>query len=267
MTEATGTRTTRMPVVFVGHGNPMNALNRDSLLARRWRQVGEDMPRPRAIVSISAHWYVRETKVTAMDSPRTIHDFGGFPEELYEIEYPAPGDPLLASHLVALLTPTSVELDYAWGLDHGTWSVLTHMFPAADIPVVQLSIDRNQPASFHYDLAQRLSPLRDDGVLILGSGNLVHNLHAYSWGDHSGTAYPWALEFETRARTLLAAHEHGPLIAYETLGEPALQSVPTPDHYLPFLYSIALCREGDALSFPVEGFDGGSISMLTLRIG
>lgn len=148
----------------------MNALNRDSLLARRWRQVGEEMPRPRAIVSISAHWYVRGTKVTAMDAPRTIHDFGGFPEELYEIEYPAPGDPLLASHLVALLTPTSVELDYGWGLDHGTWSVLTHMFPAADIPIVQLSIDRNEPASFHYDLAQRLSPLRDDSVLILGAG-------------------------------------------------------------------------------------------------
>lgn len=256
-----------MPVVFAGHGNPMNALNRESLLARSWRQVAEGMPRPRAIVAVSAHWYIRGTKVTAMETPRTIYDFGGFPEELYEIKYPAPGDPALASHLVGLLTPSSVELDQEWGLDHGTWSVLTHMYPDADIPVVQLSIDRNQPASFHYDLAQRLSPLRDDGVLILGSGNLVHNLHAYSWGDHSGTAYPWAIEFETRVKDLLAAHEHGPLIAYETMGEAALQSVPTPDHYLPFIYAIALCRGGEELSYPVEGFDGGSISMLTMRIG
>lgn len=255
------------PVVFVGHGNPMNALNHDSELARRWRRIGEAMPRPRAIVSVSAHWYIRGTKVTAMEAPRTIHDFGGFPRELYEMQYPAPGDPQLAARLVALLTPTNVELDVSWGLDHGTWSVLTHMFPDADIPVVQLSIDRNQPAAFHYDLAQRLSPLRDEGILIFGSGNLVHNLHAYSWGDHSGAAYPWALEFETKARELIQAHEHGPLIAYETLGPPALQSVPTPDHYLPFIYAIALCRGEESLSYPVEGFDGGSISMLSMQIG
>jgi 4,5-DOPA dioxygenase extradiol len=256
-----------MPVLFVGHGNPMNALNRESLLARSWRAIGQGMPRPRAILAVSAHWYIRGTRVTAQVAPPTIHDFGGFPEELYEIQYPAPGDPQLAAQLISLLTPTSVELDASWGLDHGTWSVLTHMFPDADIPVVQLSIDRDQPASFHYDLAQKLQPLRDDGVLILGSGNLVHNLHAYSWGDHSGTAYPWALEFETTARELIARHEHGPLIAYETLGEPALQSVPTPDHYLPFIYAIALCRGGEQYGYPVEGFDGGSISMLTMQIG
>jgi 4,5-DOPA dioxygenase extradiol len=219
------------------------------------------------ILAISAHWYVRGTKVTAMERPRTIHDFGGFPKELFEVQYPAPGNPELASHLIGLLSPTSVELDFTWGLDHGTWSVLTHMYPEADIPVVQLSIDRTQPASFHYDLAHRLSPLRDIGVLILGSGNLVHNLHAYSWGDHSGTPYPWAKEFETKARGLLESHEHGPLIAYETLGESALQSVPTPDHYLPFLYTVALCRGGESLSYPVEGFDGGSISMLSVQIG
>lgn len=256
-----------MPVVFVGHGNPMNALENDGPLARSWRQIGTGMPRPRAILAISAHWYVRGTKVTAMEKPRTIHDSGGFPAELFEIQYPAPGDPALASHLIGLLSPTPVDLDYGWGLDHGTWSVLVHMFPDADIPVVQLSIDRAQPAAFHYDLGHRLSPLRDDGVLILASGNLVHNLHAYSWGDHSGTPFPWALEFESKARELLAQHEHGPLIAYETLGVPALQSVPTPDHYLPFLYAIALCRGGADLSYPVEGYDGGSISMLSVRIG
>ncbi len=256
-----------MPVVFAGHGNPMNALNRESKLARSWRAVGEGMPRPKAILAVSAHWYIRGTKVTAMESPRTIHDFGGFPEELYAMRYPAPGDPALAARLVSMLAPTIVEQDQSWGLDHGTWSVLTHMFPDADIPVVQLSIDRGQPASFHYDLAQRLSPLRDEGVLILGSGNLVHNLHAYSWGDHVGTAYPWAVEFETKARELIASHNHGPLIAYETLGEAALQSVPTPDHYLPFIYTIALCGGREELSYPVEGFDGGSISMLTVQIG
>ncbi len=267
MSETIRRQSAPMPVVFAGHGNPMNALNRESLLARKWRAIGEAMPKPRAIVAVSAHWYIRGTKVTAMEQPKTIHDFGGFPEELFEIQYPAPGDPALATRLVALLAPTAVELDHSWGLDHGTWSVLTHMFPDADIPVVQLSIDRNQPASFHYDLAHRLGPLRDEGVLILGSGNLVHNLHTYSWGDHTGSAYPWALEFETRVRELLAAHEHGPLIAYETMGDAAMQSVPTPDHYLPFLYAIALCRGGEDLSYPVEGFDGGSISMMTAQIG
>ncbi len=160
------------------------------------------MPRPRAIVAVSAHWYIRGTKVTAMERPQTIHDFGGFPKELFEVQYPAPGDPALASHLVGLLTPAVVDMDQEWGLDHGTWSVLVHIYPEADIPVVQLSIDRTRPPSAHYDLAQRLSPLRDDGVLILGSGNLVHNLHSYAWGDHTGTPYPWALEFETKAKQL-----------------------------------------------------------------
>ena len=256
-----------MPVVFAGHGNPMNALDRDGSVARAWKKLADDMPRPRAIVAVSAHWYIRGTKVTAMEQPKTIHDFGGFPQELFQMQYPAPGDPALASHLVGLLTPVTVDLDHEWGLDHGTWSVLVHMYPEADIPVVQLSIDRTRPPSAHYDLAQRLSPLRDDGVLILGSGNLVHNLHSYAWGDHTGTPYPWALEFETRAKELVARHEHGPLIAYESLGTAALQSVPTPDHYLPFLYAIALCRGDDNLSYPVEGFDGGSISMLSVQIG
>ncbi|OAI39495.1 dioxygenase [bacterium SCGC AG-212-C10] len=255
-----------MPAVFIGHGNPMNALDPDGV-AVKWRELALSMPRPRAIVAISAHWYIPGTKVTAMSAPETIHDFGGFPRELFEVQYPAPGDPELASELVSLLTPVAVDLDHSWGLDHGTWSVLVHMYPEADIPIVQLSIDRTQRASFHYDLARRLSPVRDNGVLILGSGNLVHNLHAYSWGDRSGTPFPWAVEFESRAKELLASHEHGPLIAYESLGEAARQSIPTPDHYLPFIYTIALCRGGEELSYPVEGFDGGSISMLSVRIG
>jgi len=256
-----------MPVVFAGHGNPMNALDRDGAVARAGNSLQTTCQGRERSSPVSAHWYIRGTKVTAMERPQTIHDFGGFPKELFEVQYPAPGDPALASHLVGLLTPAVVDMDQEWGLDHGTWSVLVHMYPEADIPVVQLSIDRTRPPSAHYDLAQRLSPLRDDGVLILGSGNLVHNLHSYAWGDHTGTPYPWALEFETKAKQLVASHEHGPLIAYESLGTAALQSVPTPDHYLPFLYAIALCRGNEDLSYPVEGFDGGSISMLTVRIG
>jgi 4,5-DOPA dioxygenase extradiol len=258
---------TPMPVLFVGHGNPMNALISNSY-TEGWRAMTAAFPKPRAIVCISAHWYIRGTKVTSMAKPRTIHDFGGFPQELFDFEYPAPGDPELAAQVADMLMATPVALDDGlWGLDHGTWSVLAHMYPQADVPVIQLSIDATQPALFHYELSSRLSSLRDEGVLILGSGNLVHNLHAYSWGEHEDMAYDWAREFETKARELLAAHDHEPLIAYQSLGPSAALSIPTPDHYLPFLYCIAHCRGGETLSYPVEGFDGGSISMLTVRIG
>ena len=256
-----------MPVVFVGHGNPMNAITTNPY-TESWRALSASIPKPRAIVCVSAHWYIRGTRVTAMARPPTIHDFGGFPRELFEVEYPAPGDPKLAARVADLLMATPVALDdESWGLDHGAWSVLVHMYPDADVPIVQLSIDRTQPALFHYELGTRLSALRDEGVLILGSGNLVHNLHTYSWGGREGMAYDWAREFETTARRLLEEHNHEPLIAYETLGRAAALSIPTPDHYLPFLYTASLCRGGEALSYPVEGFDGGSISMLAVRIG
>jgi 4,5-DOPA dioxygenase extradiol len=257
----------RMPAIFVGHGNPMNAILPNAY-TDAWRAMAASFPKPKAIVCISAHWYVRGTKVTAMERPRTIHDFGGFPKELFAVEYPAPGNPDLASRVANLLMATPVELDdHTWGIDHGTWSVLVHMYPQADVPVIQLSIDRTEPALFHYELAVRLQPLRDEGVLILGSGNLVHNLHAYSWGAREGSAFDWAVEFETRARELLESHNHEPLIAYESMGRSAQLSIPTPDHYLPFLYVIALCRGDDTLSYPVEGFDGGSISMLAIKVG
>jgi 4,5-DOPA dioxygenase extradiol len=256
-----------MPAVFIGHGNPMHAISSNTY-TDAWRAMAASFAKPRAIVCISAHWYTRGTKVTAMARPRTIHDFGGFPAELFAVEYPAPGDPELARRVASLLKATPVELDEdAWGIDHGTWSVLVHMYPEADVPVVQLSIDSAQPALFHYELGARLSPLRDEGMLILGSGNLVHNLHTYAWGGHDGMAYDWAREFESTAKQLLEAHDHEPLIAYETLGKPAELSIPTPDHYLPFLYAISLCRGGEKLSFPVEEFDGGSISMLSVQIG
>ncbi len=256
----------RLPAIFFGHGNPMNALDHNAY-TEAWAAIAQGLPRPRAILAISAHWYVPGTHVTAALAPRTIHDFGGFPRELYDVQYPAPGDPMLASRVQELLAPLSVGRDEHWGLDHGTWSVLVHAYPNADVPVVQLSIDETQPPAFHYDLGRRLAPLRDEGVLIVGSGNLVHNLHAFAWGRHSVQQFVWAQRFEAQARGFLDAREHGPLIDYEDLGEDALLSVPTPDHYLPLLYVIATQDEHDAVSYPVAGGDGGSISMLSIQIG
>jgi 4,5-DOPA dioxygenase extradiol len=255
-----------MPAIFFGHGNPMNALQRNEW-TEAWANIGASLPRPKAVLVISAHWYLPATLVTAMDAPKTIHDFGGFPRELFEYEYPAPGEPLLARRVQTLLTPVSVGLDNRWGLDHGTWSVLCHVFPDADVPVVQLSINETQPASYHYEIGRRLAPLRDEGVLIVGSGNLVHNLHAYAWGRHPVEPLDWAVRFEEMARGFMLEGNHEPLINYEALGRDATLSAPTPDHYLPLLYVLALRRAGDEVSFPVEGFDGGSISMLTIQIG
>ena len=256
-----------MPAVFFGHGNPMNALARNAW-TEGWAAVGASVPRPEAVLCVSAHWYLPATLVTAQASPRTIHDFGGFPRELYEVQYPAPGSPALARRVRELLAPAgAVGLDERWGLDHGAWSVLCHVFPRADVPVVQLGIDETQPAPFHYELARRLAPLRDEGVLIVGSGNIVHNLHAYAWGRQVVEPLDWAARFDARARELLAAKDHSPLVDYESLGRDATLSAPTPDHYLPLLYVIAQQREGEEVTFPVEGFDGGSISMLSVRIG
>ena len=255
-----------MPAIFFGHGNPMNALMHNAW-TDGWAAIGKEIRRPRAVLSVSAHWYLPATLVTAMRSPPTIHDFGGFPRELYEVRYPAPGDPELARRIQSLLAPLPVGLDDRWGLDHGTWSVLCHVFPEADIPVLQLSIDETQPAEFHYETAKRLAPLRDEEVFIMGSGNLVHNLHAYAWGRQQVAPLDWAVRFEERARRLLLDGDHDPLIAYETLGRDAIMSVPTPDHYLPLLYVISQQREDEQVSFPVEGVDGGSVSMLTIQIG
>jgi 4,5-DOPA dioxygenase extradiol len=258
--------TNMLPAVFFGHGNPMNAVMHNSY-TNTWRRMGEEMPRPKAILSISAHWYVPDTGVTVSTVPRTIHDFGGFPQELYEVQYTAPGDPVLARRVQRLLAPLTVRLDNSWGLDHGTWSVLRHVYPAADIPIVQLSIDETKPASFHFEIGRKLAPLRDEGVLIVGSGNLVHNLHTYAWGRHPRDPYDWAVRFEGAAREMMLAGEHKPLINYETLGQDAALSIPTPDHYLPLLYVLAAQQMGESVSFPVAGVDGGSISMLTVRIG
>lgn len=258
---------TPMPTIFFGHGNPMNAVSRNTYTTG-WAAIGESVPRPKAVLCVSAHWYLPLTAVTAMAEPRTIHDFGGFPPELYQVQYPAPGSPKLAERVCELLKPIEVERDQrSWGLDHGTWSVLCHVFPQADIPVVQLSIDETKPPEFHYEIGKRLAPLRDEGVLVVGSGNIIHNLHTYAWGRHEVEPLDWAVRFEKQARELLLSGDDAKLVPYESLGRDALLAAPTPDHYLPLLYVIALRRKGEAVSFPVEGFDGGSISMLTVRFG
>lgn len=254
------------PTIFFGHGNPMNALA-DNAWTQGWAKIGAGLPRPKAILCISAHWYIPGVAVTSMEQPRTIHDFGGFPRELFEVQYPAPGSNELALRTSELLGGNVLLDDKHWGLDHGTWSVLCHVFPNAEIPVVQLSIDETKPAEWHYDLASKLGPLRDEGVLVIGSGNLVHNLHTYAWGKEDVAAFDWALRFEETAKGLMKSGDHTPQINYETLGKDALLSAPTPDHYLPLIYVLGLQREGDKVSFPIEGFDGGSVSMLTVRIG
>ena len=255
-----------MPVIFVGHGNPLNAIQENDY-TRAWRTLGQTIRKPKAILAVSAHWYIPGTFVTAMGWPQTIHDFGGFPAELYQLKYNAPGSPALAARVRELLSPVSVGLDHSWGLDHGTWSVLVHIFPEADVPVVQLSIDETQHAEFHYELAQRLQPLRDEDILILGSGNLVHNLHTYAWGKHAVAPFDWAISFEEEVMSYLLAADHKPIVHYETLGRNALLAVPTPEHYLPLIYAIGLCRREDQVTFPVKGIDGGSVSMLAVQLG
>lgn len=244
----------------------MNAVT-ENVYTEAWRRIGTQFPKPKAILSISAHWFVPGTGVTVNTLPRTIHDFGGFPRELYQVQYPAPGDPELARRVQKLLEPLPVVMDHSWGLDHGTWSVLRHVYPSADIPVVQISIDETQPSSFHFEIGRKLAPLRAERILILGSGNLVHNLHTYAWGRHMPDPYDWAVRFEMEAKEMMLAGEYKPLIEYEKLGPEAKLSIPTPDHYLPLLYVIATRQEREIASFPVEGVDGGSISMLTVQVG
>jgi 4,5-DOPA dioxygenase extradiol len=253
-----------MPAVFFGHGSPMNTLA-SNVYTEAWRSLGRAIPRPQAILSVSAHWYTEGTAVTAMREPKTIHDFYGFPQALFDVQYPAPGDPGLAARVRELLAPVDVHLDDAWGLDHGTWSVLKHVYPAADVPVVQLSIDGTQPPRFHYETAKRLAPLRDEGVLVIGSGNVVHNLPRMKRAG--GPAFDWAVRFNERVREALVAGDHELLVGFDRLGDDARLAVPTPEHYLPLLYVAALQGEDEDMSFAVDGYDLGSVSMLTAAAG
>ena len=254
----------RMPVIFIGHGNPLNAIT-ESRYSREWRAIGEALPRPRAILAISAHWYINGLAVTSMESPRTIHDFGGFPPELYAVQYPAPGSPALAHEVQALLAPHPVAPDIHWGLDHGTWSILCHLYPKADIPVVQLSLDRRQRGAFHLEIGRALAPLREEGVLILGSGNLIHNLQTYRWNDPAGPTFTWAINFEQWARAAILQRDFARLANLEALGSEGRLAIPTAEHYLPLLSVLGASDVTDQIDFPVEGFEGGSISMLAVK--
>ncbi|POY36155.1 4,5-DOPA dioxygenase extradiol [Solitalea longa] len=247
-----------MPALFVGHGSPMNAIT-DNEYTQAWSAIGSSMEKPKAILVVSAHWLTYGTHVTAMEKPRTIHDFGGFPRPLFEVQYPAPGSPEMAEETKQHVKLAQIQLDHEWGLDHGTWSVLVKMFPKADIPVFQLSIDYSKPLSWHYELAKELAFLRSKGVLIMGSGNIVHNLRMVDFQGKGG--YDWAVDFDETAKKLLLENNHQELIQFEKLGKEALLSIPTTEHFIPLIYTMALKNENEQVSFPIEGLDLGSISM------
>lgn len=260
-----------MPVMFVGHGSPMNAIE-DNEFSRGWRDAGQAIQKPAAILCISAHWETRGTMVTAMEKPRTIHDFGGFPPELYQAQYPAPGSPWLAQETRQTVKKFPVEFDQDWGLDHGTWSILNKMFPQADVPVIQLSLDYTQPPQYHFDLAAELAPLRKKGVLIMGSGNIVHNLRRVVMmsGDISDFNRPfgldWALEASALVKKLIDEHNYQALIDYPSLGKAVQLAVPTPEHYLPLLYTLALRQENESTSYFNDKPLAGSLTMTSLKI-
>lgn len=247
-----------MPVLFVGHGAPLYTLD-DNPYSRAWRQIGQDLPRPRAIVCISAHWLTRGSFVTAMDAPRTIHDFGRMDDRLFQIQYPAPGSPELANEIARTLTELHVQEDHGWGLDHGCWCVARCMYPEADIPILQFSIDYHRGGQHQYDLGRRLAFLRQKGVLILCSGNIVHNLQVLRFPESS--TYDWAIEFDELSKNLIEQADHQRLIHWQKLGQAAQLSIPTPDHYYPLLYALGLQSAHDKVSFPTEGIAYGSTSM------
>lgn len=257
-----------MPVLFLGHGSPMNGIEQNEF-SENWKKIGKELPNPKAIIVISAHWLTKGTWVTAMEHPNTIHDFGGFPKALYDVQYPAPGNPELAKETQKLITSVPVQEDHDWGLDHGTWTILRHMYPDAAIPVLQLSIDYSQPASFHYSLAQELFALRKKGVLIIGSGNIVHNLSRLAWDkmnvDNFG--FDWALEMNQIIKDKIQQFDHKALIDYQNLNKAAMLAIPTPDHYYPLLYILGLLQKEDSLSFFNDKAVAGSLTMTSLIAG
>jgi 4,5-DOPA dioxygenase extradiol len=256
--------TEQMPVLFLGHGDPMNAI-RQNEFTHGWQQIGRSVPKPNAILCISAHWETNGTFVTAMQKPKTIHDFYGFPKELFDVEYPAPGSPELAEETRKTVIKTDVGLDSQWGLDHGCWSVLKHLYPAADVPVIELSLDHNKPSQWHYELAKDLSPLRKKGVLIVGSGNMVHNLRMLDWNSPAG--FDWAEEANEKMKSLIVKGATRELIDYPALGQDVRMAVPTPEHYLPLLYVMGVKDAEDEISFENDQTVLGSLSMTCVKIG
>jgi 4,5-DOPA dioxygenase extradiol len=258
----------RMPVLFVGHGSPMNGIENNSF-SKTWQELPKQFPKPSAILCISAHWLTRGTLITAMDHPKTIHDFGGFPDELFEVQYPAPGNAQLAKETTQIIQKTQVGLDHDWGLDHGAWTVIRHMYPDASIPVLQLSIDYHKPAPYHYELAKELSVLRNKGVLILSSGNMVHNLRMVAWDKMNTPNYgfDWAIEMNDLFKQKIADTDHQPLLKYETLHKAAMLAIPTPDHYWPLIYTLGLQQPKEEVKFFNDALVAGSLTMTSVRIG
>lgn len=254
----------KTPILFVGHGNPMNAIEENEFVAG-WKTIGNDLPKPQAILCVSAHWETKGTFVTAMEKPKTIHDFYGFPQELFDVQYPAQGSPKLAEQTKEIVKKAIVELDTKWGLDHGCWSVVKRMYPDADVPVLQLSIDQDKPPQWHYELAKDLAALRKKGVLIIGSGNMVHNLRMINWKNPDET-YDWAAEMNAKFKASILSGNHQELIDYPLLGKAAMLSIPTPEHYLPMLYILGLKEEKEQVTFFNDKTVMGSVSMTSFKI-
>lgn len=266
MTEPLHTTKT-MPVLFLGHGSPMNAIEENEFVAG-FRNIGKEIPKPNAILCVSAHWETRGTFVTAMEHPKTIHDFGGFPEELFAVQYPAPGSPELAKEIKGIIRKTEVGLDEEWGLDHGCWSVVKHLYPNADVPVIQMSLDHYQTPQYHYELAKELSSLRNKGVLIIGSGNMVHNLRMVAWDKFDATeyGYDWALEASEKMKKYILDGDRQSLIEYQSQGRAFQLAIPTPEHFLPLLYALALKEEDEEVSLFNDKVVAGSLAMTSLKI-
>jgi 4,5-DOPA dioxygenase extradiol len=255
---------TIMPILFVGHGSPMNAIE-DTEFSQRWKQLGKEIPVPKAVLIVSAHWLTSGTHITAMEHPKTIHDFGGFPQQLFDVQYPAPGNPLLAKETASLVHSTVVGLDHDWGLDHGAWMIVCNMYPDAKIPVLQLSIDYSKGAQYHYDLAKELSALRKKGILIIGSGNMVHNLGMMEWSMIKGGGFDWANSMNDKFKDLILNDRHDELINYQKLGKDAMLAIPTPDHYYPLMYVLGLKGKNEKISFFNDKAVGGSLTMTSVR--
>jgi 4,5-DOPA dioxygenase extradiol len=260
--------TERMPVMFLGHGSPMNAIEENEFV-QGFRKVAKEITRPTAVLCVSAHWETRGTFVTAMVKPKTIHDFGGFPKKLYDVQYPATGNPGLAKETKNIIKKTEVGLDYKWGLDHGAWSVIKHMYPEADVPVIQLSLDYLKSARYHYELAKELAPLRKKGVLIVGSGNMVHNLRMVDWRrlNKVDYSYDWANDASEKMKKFILSGDHKQLVNYQSQGKDFNLAVPTPEHYLPLLYALALKEENENVTLFNDKAVGGSLTMTSVKIG
>lgn len=257
-----------MPVLFIGHGSPMNGIE-DNVFSERWKAMAKEIPTPAAVLVVSAHWFTKGTKITAMDFPKTIHDFGGFPQELFDVQYKAPGNSILAKETADLLYSAHVELDHDWGLDHGTWTVIRHMYPDANIPVLQLSIDYTKGPKYHFELAKEMYSLRKKGVLIIGSGNMVHNLRMMAWDkmNEPEYGYDWALKMNETFKNLISDGDFDHLINYKSLGAEATLAIPTPEHYLPLMYTLGLKANKDNVSFFNDKAVAGSLTMTSVKVG